>query len=77
MSDDPIPEADRARIESEFRAFMSPEERALVDEFDQLDALRLAGQLPAEKQTRWFLLAQAQDGIWYQATMNRLSAVGP
>jgi hypothetical protein len=77
MSDDHIPEADRLRIEALYRAAMTPEERALVDEFDLLDAQRLAGTLPPEKQTRWFLLASTQDGIWYRATMAHLSAPGP
>jgi len=72
MNDDDIPSEDRARIEAEYKAAMTPRERAMVDEFDQLDALRLAGQLPAEKETRWFLLARATDGIWGNALMRKL-----
>jgi hypothetical protein len=73
VTDDIIPAPDRLRIEGDFRAFMTAAERALVDEFDELDAQRLAGRLPVEQQTRWFILALAQDGIWYQAAMARMS----
>jgi hypothetical protein len=71
VSERDILAGDRQRIEGDFRAHMTAEELALVDEFDELDAQRLAGVLPEEKQTRWFLLANAQDGIWYRAAMAR------
>jgi hypothetical protein len=76
MNED-IPAANRAPIVGDYKAAMTPAERALVDEFDQLDALRLAGVLPEEKQTRWFLLARAQDGIWYRAAMAKMHQVSP
>ena len=71
MNDD-IPAEDRARIEAEFQAAMTARERAMVEEFDELEALRHEGRLPAEKQTQWFLLSRAMDGIWGSALMRKL-----
>jgi len=71
MNDD-IRAEDRARIEAEFKASMSPRERAMVEEFDELEALRHAGRLPPEKETHWFLLSRAMDGIWGTALMRKL-----
>ena len=71
MNDD-IPAEDRARIEAEFKALMTPRQRAMVDEFDKLEALRLAGRLPPEMQTHWFLLARAMDGIWGIALIRKM-----
>jgi len=72
MNDDDIPAEDRARIEAEYKAAMTPRERAMLQEFDELEALRLAGRLPPEKETRWFLLTKAMDGIWGTALMRKL-----
>jgi hypothetical protein len=44
-------------------------DRALLEEFEQLDALRQAGPLTAEQQTRWFVLARVRDGLWFKALM--------
>lgn len=71
MNDD-IPAEDRVRIEADFKASMTARERAMVGEFDELEALRNAGKLPSELETRWFLLARAMDGIWGTALMRKL-----
>ena len=70
MTED-LTSTDRTRTGAEHKAAMTPADRALVAEFDELDALRQARQLPDEKETRWFILARAVDGIWYRTAMAR------
>jgi hypothetical protein len=45
-------------------------ERTLLEEFEQLDALRQVAPLTAEQQTRWFVLARAKDGLTFKALMS-------
>lgn len=61
-----------ASAEADYRTELTPAQRKLVAEFDELDALYKAGQLPGDKETRWFILARAIDGIWYRAAMARM-----
>lgn len=69
--DDDIPADYRARIEAEYKLAMTPAERALVDEWDQLEALRHAGSLSADQQKRWYWLTLQQDDIWSAALMRK------
>lgn len=48
---------------------MTPAQRAMVAELDGLDALKQAGQLSGEDETRWYILTRAVDGIFYRAAM--------
>jgi hypothetical protein len=45
-------------------------DRALLDEFEELDALRQVAPLTAEQQTRWFVLARAKDGFDFKKLMS-------
>lgn len=58
--------------EADYRTALTPAERTLVAEFDELNALYLAGQLPIDKETRWFILSRAIDGIWYRTAMAKM-----
>jgi ABC-type phosphate transport system ATPase subunit len=62
-----IPPEYRARIEAEYRAAMTLGELALVDEFDELERERSAGELTSGQRQRLSVVAAMQDRIWTAA----------